>query len=147
MSSVICPVDNDSCEGACGTKDSPTCLSRCERVRSIVNVIKSKSAPVGIILPPNSQATHGKFTMAMKHRCQCEECLDYYQKTLIKKRIVGKAYRDGQRNPQTMTHGSSYAWGKIKCTCDICQAAKDKWHEERYAKKRADYHVRKITTS
>ena len=36
----------------------------------------------------------------------------------------------------TFTHGTVYAWMKVKCGCDECMAAKRTWHDARNAKRR-----------
>lgn len=34
------------------------------------------------------------------------------------------------------THGTIYAWMKVKCKCDTCTQAKKAWNEDRNAKRR-----------
>lgn len=36
------------------------------------------------------------------------------------------------------THGTVYAWMKCKCECKVCDAAKQKWNEERRVKRRSN---------
>ncbi len=34
------------------------------------------------------------------------------------------------------THGTIYAWMRIKCPCELCEIAKRAWHDDRNAKRR-----------
>lgn len=40
----------------------------------------------------------------------------------------------GEKKPYT--HGTIYAWMKVKCECDMCNKAKRMWHDKRNAKRR-----------
>jgi hypothetical protein len=60
-------------------------------------------------------------------KCQllCSTC--HEEKTQVDKQEMGLV---------GFTHGTVYAWMKVKCECDICVGAKMAWHQERNAKRR-----------
>lgn len=142
---VVCPIDQQACEGANGPMGTHMCWKQCKAGKHFIDAITGASSLRRRPDAPNpiegaGARGHGTFKYAHRNKCECPPCLAARARNNAKKRKQERARRARIRaaNPpvKTISHGKRYAWYNLKCECLPCLDAKRKWQINNNKKKR-----------
>jgi hypothetical protein len=132
-SKTFCPIDFESCNGACGPVGSAICHSKCLRGNTFIMSVTGKLAlnfpkidgRNNRIGPKNSEQ-HGVGWWARRYKCKCSPCVKARQeynaqlRQAERDKVEAKRKYNEENNIHKWKHGTRYAWEIQKCDCLIC---------------------------